>query len=362
MKNNTALIKSIKAAMAATAMITMNNAAYAVDGSDATNTQLEGTVGGEAYSVLIDLSTLNLLKITLGPIPYVTLPSEGGIASESLLTVSLLDIINSGTLVNMTTGGVGAQKAGSVSSSEVENLSILGGLIKADAISSICTSYANGTNAASEANSSLVNLMIGKKKIHVSTAPNTKIDLLNGLLKLGTVIINEQIESGDGIESSGITANALHVKLNKGLLGLNVYNGDIVISSAHCNVNAKAVSEPQLPDSDGFITGGGGMESGSSIATFSFNARQGNGELQYRDRGTGMIVHGHTVDSFIVNGNCATFTGTAKVDGQDGFEYTATGCDNKEPGQGYDTFSIDVDGYHNDGTLKDGNIQLHPEG
>jgi hypothetical protein len=361
MKNNTALIKSIKTAMTAAAMMAMSTgAAYAAGGSGATH--LEGTVGGEAYSLLVDLSTLNLLKVKLGPVPYVSLPLEGGIVSETLLTVDLLNILNSGTLVNMTSGGVGAQKAGSVSSSEVENLSILGGLIKADAISTICTSYTDGTNAGSQANSTLVNLMIGKKKINLSTAPNTKIDLLDGLLKLGTIIINEQIKSGDGVESSGITANALHVKLNKGLLGLNIYGGDIVLSSASCNVNAKAVSEGPLPNSDGFITGGGGIESGSSIATFSFNAREGKGELQYRDRGTGMIVQGYTVDSFIVNGNCATFTGTAKVNGQDGFEYTATGCDNKEPGQGYDTFSIDVDDYHNDGTLRDGNIQLHPEG
>ena len=96
--------------MTAAAMMAMSTgAAYAAGGSGATH--LEGTVGGEAYSLLVDLSTLNLLKVKLGPVPYVSLPLEGGIVSETLLTVDLLNILNSGTLVNMTSGGVGGSES-----------------------------------------------------------------------------------------------------------------------------------------------------------------------------------------------------------------------------------------------------------
>lgn len=374
MRKYAILINPLSAALACGALLAVSvGTAYAAkggvgggknnsgsQGGTSTSSSLAGSVSGEAYSVNVDLKALlGLLEVKLGPIPHVTLPPTGGYDSETLLSLSLPGIVQSGTLVNTTAGAVGPVKAGSASVSAVEQLNLLDGLIKADVLLSVCSSYANGAKAASEANSSLVNLMIGGKKISASTAPNTTINLLDGLIKVGTIIINEQAKSGDGITVSSITNNVLHVKLTNYLLGLNTLGGDIVVSSAHCDVDATKVSQPPEPGSGGFITGGGRIASGPSFATFGFNARDGQGQLQYNDHGTGLNFHGDNVNSFSIAGNCATWSGTATVDGTDG-DYVVTACDNGEPGKNADTFSIELpNGYFNSGVINGGNIQLH---
>ncbi len=330
-----------------------------------TSSSLAGKVAGEAYSLNLNLNTLDLLKVQLGPIPYVSLFSTGGFASESLLQASLLDLVDSKTLLNTTIGGIGASKAGAVSISAVEDLELLGGIIRADLITSICTSYGNGSAAGSQAAGNLVNLVIGGKSISASTAPNTSVyigssgGLVTSLLGLLTpppveVIINEQIPSGNGSTTSGIIRNALHVKVNASLLSLNVTSGDVVVSSAKCGVDATKVSQPPAADATGFVTGGGQLNN----ATFGFNARPGRGQLQYIDHTTKLKVHSESIDAdtFLINGNCATFTGVTK----DGLDFTATACDNGEPGKDVDTFSIQLsDSYSNSGVISGGNIQLH---
>ncbi|MGR9086085.1 MAG: choice-of-anchor P family protein [Gammaproteobacteria bacterium] len=329
-------------------------------GGSSPSTSILGSVSGEAYSVDVDLKALvGLVSVKLGPTPYVSLPAAGGFDSETLLTISLPGIIESGTLANATAGGVGPVKAGSASISAVENLDLLNGLIKADVLLSVCSSRADGSTASSEASSTLANLFIGGKKIKAATAPNTTIKLLDGLVQLGTVTINEQFETGDGKTDSGITNNALHVKLNNYLLGLNTLAGDIIISSAHCDANATKDSQPPEPSEGGFVTGGGRLASGSGFASFGFNARPGQGQLQYNDHQTGLKFHGSTVTDFYIHGNCATYSGPATVSGTSG-EYVVTACDNGEPGRNVDTFSIDLpNGYSNSGIIDGGNIQLH---
>ncbi|MGR9035018.1 MAG: choice-of-anchor P family protein [Gammaproteobacteria bacterium] len=334
---------------------------------------LEGAVSGEAYSVYIDLNTANLVKVKVGPIPHVVLPAKGGFVSDSLSALNVADILTSNTMVNATAGGVGTKKAGSVSYSTIEKLDILG-LIKADLLTSECSSYADGTIAAVDGTGSLVNLKINGKTIDASTPDNTGVDLfdggvLGGILgglgtKIGHVIINERIDGGDGVKTAETTRNVLHVILDTNLFGaLDITDGDIIVSSAHCDVDAEMITDTNPPpnDASGFITGGGRISSDAGFATFGFNARPGQGQLQYNDHGTGLNVHGYDVTEFAVSEVCATWKGPAKVNGVDGYNFTATACDNGEPGKDADKFSIDVsDGYGNsDKTLQGGNIQLH---
>lgn len=336
-----------------------------------------GSVSGEAYSIDVDVSLLTeSLNVDVGPFPHATLPAAGGFDAEHIAKVDVLDLVKSNTLVDLTLGGVGPSKAGSNSVSFVENLDILNGLVTADALTSACYSYADGAHAASGAEGDLLNLTIAGQSIDFDPTITKTVDLVNHLLgllpvKVGEVVLNEKISSGDSTHSSAITHNLIHVKLfGEPLGGLlshlglgdlldNVIDGDIVITSTHCDVDFDLDGgNTTLPPAEygGFITGGGFIpgESGGK-ATFGFNARDGKGQIQYIDHSNGLKIHGKTVSSFSISGNCATFSGNTK----EGQAYEVTACDNGEPGGGADTFSISVDGYSNGATLTHGNIQLH---
>ena len=64
-------------------------------------------------------------------------------------------------------------------------------------------------------------------------APNTRMDLPG----VGYVVLNEQIPTGDGVTSSGITVNMIHVVLQQVGLGGVQTTGNIVVGSASSGVN-----------------------------------------------------------------------------------------------------------------------------
>lgn len=331
--------------------------------STSTDYTLSGTVSGEAFGAAVAL--LGLVGVKIGPIPHVTLPSSGGFDAETLLGVAVPNILGAETLPVLTVGAVGPRVAGSASVAAVEKVNLLNGLITADLVLGVCSSGANGLVATSNAQgSTLANLAIGGRAITAAPAPNTRIPLLDGFLRIGEVILNEQIYGGDGVRTAAVDVNMLHVKLADGgvLLNGQLLKGDIIVSSAHCDVNASRTTG--TGGNDGFITGGGVLDSGDAAASFGFNARPGSGELQYMDYGTGLNLHGTTVTSFSVSGHCAEFSGAAKKDNVDGYAYEVQACDNGEPGVDADTFSITAtgpDGFHytRSGTLAGGNVQLH---
>ena len=122
----------------------------------------------------------------------------------------------------------------------------------------------------------------------------------------------------------------------------------------------------QLPPETGRkITGGGHL--GSDV-TFGFIAKETplNGALNYRDQTQGVDVHSSGgIDSVTFAGNCASFTGDAKVNGQPGYRFRVDACDNADPGAGMDTFGIRVTGPGNfvyskgPAPITEGNIQIH---
>jgi hypothetical protein len=202
----------------------------------------------------------------------------------------------------------------------------------------------------------------GSPPTDVTPSPNTRISIPGA-----TVILNEQIASGDGVRTSALTVNMIHVVLNDPLTG--VITGDIIVASAHSDVNF--VPTPKAGNA--FMTGGGKLGTGRDIATFGFNAgaRDGgrlHGQLQYTDHAASLRVHSLSIDSFdlMTGTSCVTFSGSARVNNVDGHSFTVhQACDNGEPGVGRDTLDISVSGpgisYARSGTLTGGNLQLHPE-
>jgi hypothetical protein len=119
------------------------------------------------------------------------------------------------------------------------------------------------------------------------------------------------------------------------------------------------------PETGQKITGGGRL--GPNV-NFGFIAKDTplNGALNYRDSGPNGadVKSSGGIDSLTFSGNCASFTGNAKVNGSAGYRFRVDACDNAPSGTPGDTFAIKVTGpggysYSNGGPLTEGNIQKH---
>jgi|RhiMethySRZTD1v2_1073278.scaffolds.fasta_scaffold00344_7 hypothetical protein len=124
------------------------------------------------------------------------------------------------------------------------------------------------------------------------------------------------------------------------------------------------VAQAQAVDS---ITGGGWIfptaSNGRGSFGFTFsNTATPSGHLTYHDHGTGMRVQSTSITSYtIVDANTRRVTGICKVDGVDGFTFTATMRDIGEPST-LDEFGITIAAiaYVAHDRLQGGNVQLHP--
>jgi hypothetical protein len=284
--------------------------------------------------------------------------------SDQLLNITVPNVAASTTLGVVTTGSIGPNTASAQSSATVEQVNLLKGAVAAQLVVAMSNSTADGSTAKSTAEgSTLIGLSInGSTPVDVTPSPNTTIPIPGG-----AVILNEQILEGDGVHTSALTVNMIHVVINDPLTG--TITGDIIVASAHSDVNF--VPAPKAGNA--FMTGGGKLGTGRDIATFGFNAGSRgagglHGQLQYIDHATGLKVHSLSIDSFglIAEAPCVTFSGSARVNDADGYSFTVNrACDNGEPGVGHDTFDISVSGpgvsYSRSGTLTGGNLQLHPE-
>ena len=326
-------------------------------GAATTNTHAN-SVSGEAFGVFV-----NAAGVRVGPLPHVVLPPDGGMVSDRLLRIAVPNAATSGTLEVVTTGSIGPHCASAQSSATAEQVNLVNGTVAAQVVVAMSSSTADGSTATSSSEgSTILGLSInGSAPVDVTPSANTTIPIPGG-----AVILNEQILEGDGVHTSGLTVNMIHVVLKEPLTG--TITADIVVSSAHSDVNF--VPAPKAGNA--FMTGGGKLGTGRDIATFGFNAgsRGGaglHGQLQYNDHAQSLKVHSLSIDSFeLISSTCVTFSGSARVNNVDGYGFTVnSACDNGEPGVGHDSFDIYVSGpgvsYSRHGTLTGGNLQLHPE-
>jgi hypothetical protein len=114
----------------------------------------------------------------------------------------------------------------------------------------------------------------------------------------------------------------------------------------------------------GQTAGGGHIIGVAGQVAFSFAAQLTDARLQGQcnvvDLATDVQVHCVDVDSLLVVGTHATFTGTALINGM-ATRYTIEADDLGEPGAGRDTFSIVTEsGYVAAGILVNGNVLVRP--
>ncbi len=122
----------------------------------------------------------------------------------------------------------------------------------------------------------------------------------------------------------------------------------------------------------GKVTGGGWIlvscQQDNPKATFGLVAMSDGlnvkGSSEHNDHFNDLKLKSIDITSLVINGNTATYTGIAKVNGVSSYDFTVTVTDNGEPGnapKGTDTYALSIPdlGYSVSGVLGGGNIQIH---
>lgn len=172
------------------------------------------SVGGQAYSTYVNTPLGSSGQTTLAVLPAVS-GTDGAEADAQGAALSVPGALSSSFLNSITSGELGTTEAGAQSTASAATINILNGLITADGVIANVMSSRTASGAASNANgSTFQNLSVAGASQPESVAPNTNITLPG----VGYVVLNEQIPTGDGATSSGLTVNMIHVYL-QGLTG-----------------------------------------------------------------------------------------------------------------------------------------------
>lgn len=190
------------------------------------------SVLGSAYCTYVQTPLASSGRTALVILPAVS-GTDGSEADGSGGTLNVPGTLSAEFLKSITSGELGSAESGSQSTASAENINVLSGLITADAmVANVRSRVAGGTAVSDGDGSSFSNLVVAGVPVTSgdgSVAPNTRIDLSG----VGYVVLNEQLRSGDGVSTSGLTVNMIHVYL-KNLLGGSA--GEIVVGSASSSV------------------------------------------------------------------------------------------------------------------------------
>jgi len=182
------------------------------------------SVTGNAFGTYVNVAGI------VARSPVATLPTTGGMATGQADTFGVPGSVDAQRLNAVTTGAVDNKKTGAQSTSEAEDVSTAGGAITADIVTAVVTSYFGQFTGGSDATGSgFTNLTVNGVSVTEDVAPNTRVDLPG----VGYAILNEQIPTGNGVTSWGMTVNMIHVVLQN-VLGLTT--GEIIIGSASSSV------------------------------------------------------------------------------------------------------------------------------
>src|SRR2546425_323396 len=204
------------------------------------------SVGGQAYSTFVNTPLGYSGQSPLAVLPAVS-GTDGAMADAEGSALNVAGALSSDFLNSITSGEIGAAETGAQSTASAASVNILNGLITADEVLANVMSSAAQDGAFSNADgSTFTNLAIagvGSLSGDSPLAPNTNISLPG----VGYVVLNEQIPSGDGVTSSGLTVNMIHVYLQSltggscvplvGCLpGVLTTTGEIIVGSATSSV------------------------------------------------------------------------------------------------------------------------------
>ena len=204
------------------------------------------SVGGQAYSTYVNTPLGSSGQSPLAVLPTVT-GTDGAEADAAGSALNVVGALSSDFLNSITSGEIGAAEAGAQSTSSAASVNILNGLITADQVVANVMSSAGQSGAVSDAaGSTFTNLTVAGRSLSgdQAVAPNTNVSLPG----VGYVVLNEQIPTGDGVTSSGLTVNMIHVYLQsitggtvdpltgQVIGGITTTTGEIIVGSATSSV------------------------------------------------------------------------------------------------------------------------------
>ncbi len=326
-----------------------------------TSTATSGVMySGQAFGAFVNV---NLLGLVVGPETLSDtgpLPPSGGLQTNQLETVAIPGVLSATLMSTMTSGANGVAR----SEASLADLSVLPGsaaAVTASFVRAESEATCSGVRGATEA----VDVTFAGQSIVVDPfAPNQTFDV-PGVARL---VINEQKTSTGG-GTQDITVNAIHLTVTAD----SVVTAEVIVSSAHSDVQGCPGCPPKPPCSTDFVTGGGWIKVGNSKANFGFNAGfKPNAttpeiHFNYIDHNSGMQMKATSISVYrqgdTAKGDTATtrhMEGNAEINGVPGFTYSIDVADNGEPGQNTDTLKISLsNNYSAGGALAGGNIQLH---
>ncbi len=203
-------------------------------GSDATYPSGEpcgataATVSGRAFTALV--KTVLKTAVVVGD----ALLSPTGGAASSGTKVNVSGVATSRTADNDTSGSL-TPTPNATSSSVVENVKLLGGVIEATLLNVSCASTTAGGSASTSLGFTFAGLKVGPTTFNplIPIAPNTTIAIPQADGSLLLVVLNEQVSSGDGVNNTQGTVNAIHVRVLRG----TSLETEVIIASAHCDAH-----------------------------------------------------------------------------------------------------------------------------
>jgi hypothetical protein len=204
------------------------------------------SVAGQAYGTYVNTPVAFSGQSPLAVLPAIA-GTDGAEADGQGSALSVPNALAATFLNSITSGELGTDGAGAQSTASAASINILNGLITADEVIANVMSSRTASGAASYADgSTFTNLVVAGVPVTSGdgpVAPNTNISLPG----VGYVVLNEQIPTGDGVTSSGMTVNMIHVYLQTlvgggctllGCLpGVLTNTGEIIVGSAASSVN-----------------------------------------------------------------------------------------------------------------------------
>jgi hypothetical protein len=188
------------------------------------------SVAGQAYSTYVNTPVAFSGQSPLAVLPPITATDPGAEADGQGSALSVPNALAATFLNSITSGELGTTQTGAQSTASAASINILNGLITAnEVIANVMSSRTASGAVSNAAGSSATNLVVAGVPVTSGdgpVAPNTNI----GLPGVGYVVLNEQIPTGDGVTSSGLTVNMIHVVLQDALT--RATTGEIIVGSA----------------------------------------------------------------------------------------------------------------------------------
>jgi len=312
------------------------------------------SVSGHANGASVNVTATVLgvgANVSVPTVAPVTLPPQGGSQTNQVASVNVqlgipgvLTVLSTGLVVNTTSGTISSSAAHAESSSTVNNLNILNGLVTASTVRAKSTSDGNGASATSTDTGSFLNQLriSGVLQEQSEFAPNTTIAINASVTAIiaglpvnvpvsGTLVLNEQFPGGNGVTTSSLTVNYIHLNVSGSVAGQISLNADVIVASATSGVDFTAGPANNCPTVS--VSGGTtrSVQVGQTL-TFSVSANDPDGNTV-----TLQATNLPTNSSF--NPNPATGTPTA----------TGTFSFTPVAGQANQTFNVNFTASDNNG-------------